>query len=98
MTRLPCKVFVKNPDGSEEEQDLYPDSKCSICGAEPSAMWGGQEPIFVCRNCALDVLPRLIADALIDDYRNDEHFSKYRQRAKMVFSRSVVAALHDEKH
>lgn len=95
MVRLPFKVDVKNPDGTEEEQNLYADAKCSICGGEPNAMWGGREPIFVCRTCALEILPRLIADAIIDDYRNYEHFLIYRRKAKTSFLEGVTKALHE---
>jgi len=39
--------------------------KCTICGEkEVTAYWRGIEDIFICRSCAVSVLPRLYADAL----------------------------------
>lgn len=37
---------------------------CLVCGKAPDAIWAGTGIITVCRGCAVDVLPRLIADAL----------------------------------
>lgn len=38
---------------------------CSVCGsAEWAGMWRGESEIRVCRSCATEVLPRLIADAV----------------------------------
>ena len=36
---------------------------CSVCGATASATWEGHERIAVCPQCALEVLPALLADA-----------------------------------
>jgi len=37
---------------------------CQICGKEPDAVWTGQKEVVICLNCALNVLPKLIADAV----------------------------------
>jgi hypothetical protein len=38
---------------------------CSICGAAGwDGMWRGHDTIFVCRRCAIETLPALIADAV----------------------------------
>lgn len=38
---------------------------CSVCGgANWAATWISEHEIRVCRNCALDTLPKLIADAI----------------------------------
>ncbi len=47
---------------------------CSFCSeADPSAMWMGSKPIFVCRKCATHHLPQLIADAIVGG-TSDYHF------------------------
>jgi hypothetical protein len=39
---------------------------CMICGTNPPrAAWHGHAGIYVCRSCAIDVLPALIADAIL---------------------------------
>jgi hypothetical protein len=41
-----------------------PDGRCSFCGETNwSAVWMGHDLVLVCRECARDVLPCLIADA-----------------------------------
>jgi len=40
-------------------------AKCLFCDSQASATWQGQNgTVNVCQNCATDVLPRLIADAI----------------------------------
>lgn len=36
---------------------------CAVCGGAWSALWVGLTELAVCRRCALEVLPRVIADA-----------------------------------
>lgn len=67
MALLPAKTTVTGLDVSEEIIDMYPDAKCNICGHEAAAMWNGEKDIFICPHCAVDVLPRLIADAILSD-------------------------------
>ncbi len=38
---------------------------CFNCGHPAAALWRGHTPVAVCRPCALDTLPRLLADALV---------------------------------
>ena len=41
-------------------------ANCSLCGGKSVAVWhvGASPPLDVCESCAIDVLPRLIADAV----------------------------------
>jgi hypothetical protein len=40
---------------------------CSVCGtADWDSCWMGITTVAVCRRCALEVLPRLIADAIFE--------------------------------
>jgi hypothetical protein len=51
-------------------RQLYPAVEvCSFCG-EPhaSAWWRGHQTISVCRKCAVEDLPRLLADALAGEH------------------------------
>lgn len=44
-------------------------ASCSICGCCADASWVGEVEVHVCRSCAIDVLPRLMADAIYGAYR-----------------------------
>lgn len=53
---------------SNQPGDHYSGATCTICSRRATAMWSGVGgEIFVCQCCALDTLPRLIADAVIAD-------------------------------
>jgi hypothetical protein len=65
MARMPVKTEVENSDGSFDKVDMYPEAKCSICGSDhTAAMWRGSEEVFICLNCAVNILPRLIAKVI----------------------------------
>lgn len=59
---------------------------CTVCGATATAYWSGRAIIEVCSDCAVKVLPSLIADA-IPNYSADaakiaiENASLYYWRA-----------------
>jgi hypothetical protein len=53
------------------------DTRCVVCGGEPSALWRGKEAIFVCPQCVRDVLPRLKADALTSVARKPRRGDKH---------------------
>ena len=43
---------------------------CLVCGGSPTAYWEGYGGVLaVCRNCAVEKLPLLIADAIAGNYR-----------------------------
>jgi hypothetical protein len=37
---------------------------CALCGCDWAARWIGMTELRVCRRCALEILPRLAADAI----------------------------------
>ena len=39
--------------------------KCFACGEKPDAFWKGQETVNVCQSCAIEILPKLLADSVI---------------------------------
>jgi hypothetical protein len=50
------------------QDELFGDDiqKCFLCGGPPTAYWFGSERVVaVCPACATDVLPRLLADAIV---------------------------------
>jgi len=83
------------------------DKGCQVCGEEGDAFWHDMKTIVVCRNCALKILARLIADAV---FLNDTKFPT--GAAKLAWERaekeywkgfaSRLARLHqvkeDKKH
>ncbi len=97
MAALPVKVTATGLDGSEEIIDMFPDAKCDICGHNATAMWSGKESIFICRRCAVDVLPRLIADAILSDVqvRDYSRLLQAVEKAKSAFWQAATCrALH----
>lgn len=52
---------------------MYSDEKCTFCGEKKAnGMWRGTTDIFVCKRCALDKLPQLMADTIVGG--TDERF------------------------
>jgi hypothetical protein len=49
----------------------YSGMACSICGKMSSAVWSGETTIFVCSECAVNILPALIADAVSTSHMKD---------------------------
>lgn len=92
MARLPIIVETDNA----EKVNMYPNAKCTICGSDhPSAMWRGDEDIFVCHRCAINILPRLMADALMARPGSYEQFLNEARTAKAAFYQAAhCAAMH----
>jgi hypothetical protein len=99
MARLPQTTEAENEDGTYSTVDIHKDAKCSICGSEyPSAMWSGCEDIFVCTQCAKNILPRLIADAFMAGHVNYDVFLRYVNEAKTAFYQAAhCAAMFDKR-
>jgi hypothetical protein len=58
-------MITRDQNGrATEEFFRATDSPCNVCGGSSDAMWSCQKNIYVCRDCALYVLPRLLADAM----------------------------------
>ena len=68
------KVWGTKDDGSPRT--------CQVCGGVPDAIWIGADHIMVCRRCAVDVLPKLIADALNPAKHPGPCFGRQGQRRK----------------
>lgn len=49
---------------SEADGTTYGTGKCTICGEKATGYWHGEGLVEVCHHCAIDVLPKLIADAI----------------------------------
>jgi len=72
------------------ECNYYKDNKCAVCGGEPSAVWRGHDIILICPQCARDILPRLIADALTPD---DSEYGKILDNFRGLEAPYLQAAL-----
>ena len=44
-------------------------SVCSFCGGEAQSYWHDGDNVRTCRKCAIEVLPSLMADAVVLDKR-----------------------------
>lgn len=60
--------------------DVNPNSTCQLCGKPFNAHWAGAEKpgksneffnLYFCTECAVEVLPRVIADAVVDTHGTD---------------------------
>ena len=53
-------------DARHLEEFVETPQKCSICGErKPAGFWCGAVDIWACKFCALNVLPKLIADCVV---------------------------------
>lgn len=58
---------------------------CDVCDQPATARWRGHRPISICPTCAIEVLPRLAADAI------DVSAADSRERVKWIVKRMAVA-------
>jgi hypothetical protein len=63
-------AIIRDLDGhitnDEDVQGRLPDGEndCCVCGRPANAVWTAGPSILICCVCAVDVLPKLIADAV----------------------------------
>jgi hypothetical protein len=79
-----------NGDERPGEWPYYKDNKCAVCGGQPSAIWWGHDVIHICPQCARDILPRLIADALTPE---DSEYGKILDNFRSLEAPYLQAAL-----
>lgn len=77
-------------------------AKCSLCGTDDwTGDWRGHCAVYVCRSCAQEVLPRLIADAVWNPmaaYRQIGYLDHVLDRIRAEFWRAVACnADRDER-
>jgi hypothetical protein len=70
----------------------YVGEKCQFCGDDDAtAMWRGEGvDTFVCRGCAIDILPRLIADACFFPAAKMAEMSQMVPKIMAVFWEAVA--------
>jgi ribosomal protein L37AE/L43A len=82
---------VCDPDGKAvEEINEFPNAKCSICDKTASAMWRGAIDFFICPKCATNILPRLIADAIVQPQTKMNQISNSLKDAEIAFWQAVA--------
>lgn len=92
MVTLPIKVTAYDADDKTSyEIDLYPKSKCSICGHPAIAMWNGINEVFVCRDCAINILPRLMADAIMQCQPRIDTILDLHKNSEIAFWQAVAS-------
>lgn len=62
---------------------------CFECQGRPGAYWVGSQTIFVCHKCAIDVVPKLIADAIASLYPRASFNADTIERAEPKILRSL---------
>ena len=70
---------------------------CSICGErKPAGFWAGRVDIWACKFCALEVLPKLMADCVVHGAPGKNSWGEIRdamQRAEKNFYYACTIAL-----
>jgi len=70
--------------------------RCSVCGGDPIAVWVGKDAIFVCERCAIEILPRLLGEA-IAIAASDEGWLGFKRRLerleKNIYRGALAAAI-----
>lgn len=79
------------PESIADEGQKHGDTGCSFCGSRSSAFWQGNSCIYCCTRCAVNILPALIADALVE--RKDTLFT-LRDKFSKVEGRFWEASFH----
>jgi len=68
------------------------DLKCIICGSPAAAVWVGEETVAVCKRCALEILPKLIADAVLNSLGDIDRFISSLEETQAVFNTNFYRA------
>jgi hypothetical protein len=84
-------IVIKNP--KEDEIDMR--GKCMICAErEADAFWACYGDIKVCYWCAIDVLPKLIADATVASMhptkKNALNFAFNKVRSEFYYAAAIA--------
>lgn len=77
----------KNNNGTTEA--------CSFCGErEPSGIWMGEKVIFCCKFCAINYLPQLMADAIVDGTTEEQLKDKEVLPAHITNEKHILSRFH----
>lgn len=84
---------------TDEGGNLFKDSKCGICGnSKAVAGWMGQDLLAVCRGCAIEVLPKLLADAVVGKHSdNSTAISAWKSAEKHYWYAVANRFCHEAK-
>lgn len=66
---------------------------CTLCNQPAKAAWHGNHVIAVCRECAVEILPALIADAAAGSCFRPEHAERVIDRITYRFWRAMSLRL-----
>lgn len=78
--------------------DIRQADLCDVCDQAATARWRGNRNIAICSTCAIDVLPKLMADAI--DLSPDENFDRAKtslERIVRTFWRAMACRLFREQ-
>ena len=89
---------------SKAAKDFNVPPVCSFCGGDsPQSFWHGGENVRTCRSCAIDILPKLLADSIVLDRKSpalegsvDLFFEKVKANYYEACFKSLLRA-SDEK-
>lgn len=72
MTRERLPYVRPHPERPRVGPDEEP--SCQLCDKNPSdAMWMAGHDLWICSECAVETLPKLIADAVLNRQRAPKH-------------------------
>jgi ribosomal protein L37AE/L43A len=91
MATLPTMVSVfDSNDNFVERINEFPNAKCSVCNKPASAMWRGATDLFICQECAVNILPRLMADAIVQPHTKMHQITDMCKTAEVAFWQAVA--------
>ena len=75
---------------NDDTHEFFPPGKCFRCGEKATAMWHSLSIVEVCHSCAVEVLPKLIADATFHASSNYSG-SRILERVRSEFWKAVAS-------
>ena len=70
---------------------------CSFCGNDsPQSFWHGGENVRTCRGCAIEILPKLLADSIVLDRKSPalgDSIELFLERVRANYYQACVKSL-----
>jgi len=85
-----CKDFLSSMEIEEV--------RCIVCGSKPLVVWFGEGNLFLCRRCALEIVPRLVGEAMAAVTRNWRQFKGLLQEVEKNIYRGALASTMNRKN
>lgn len=65
---------------------------CMICGdCQGDGLWSGNTDVIVCSKCAVEILPKLIADSIYHEKMEMGHVDRWFKEVQNQFYRAILS-------